>query len=343
MHNGTTITQFIIEEQRQIEGATGDFTSLLNDIVTACKVISNMVNKGELIGVLGSAESENVQGETQKKLDILTNEVFLKSNEWAGHLSAMASEEMDDIYEIPSQYPRGKYLLTFDPLDGSSNTDVNVSVGTIFSVLRCPGERVCPNTEGFLQPGVQQVAAGYALYGPSTMMVLTTGNGVNGFTLDQDIGEFILTHPNMTIPEDTREFAINASNMRHWEAPVKRYVDEALAGKEGVRGEDFNMRWIASMVAEVHRILTRGGIFMYPIDAKMKANGTEGKLRLMYEANPMSMIVEQAGGASSTGRERIMEIKPQGLHQRVPVILGSRNEVERLIEYHQEADGESAA
>jgi len=343
MHNGTTITQFIIEEQRQIEGATGDFTSLLNDIVTACKVISNMVNKGELIGVLGSAESENVQGETQKKLDILTNEVFLKSNEWAGHLSAMASEEMDDIYEIPSQYPRGKYLLTFDPLDGSSNTDVNVSVGTIFSVLRCPGERVCPNTEGFLQPGVQQVAAGYALYGPSTMMVLTTGNGVNGFTLDQDIGEFILTHPNMTIPEDTREFAINASNMRHWEAPVKRYVDEALAGKEGVRGEDFNMRWIASMVAEVHRILTRGGIFMYPIDAKMKANGTEGKLRLMYEANPMSMIVEQAGGASSTGRERIMEIKPQGLHQRVPVILGSRNEVERLVAYHQEADGESAA
>jgi fructose-1,6-bisphosphatase I len=343
MHNGTTITQFIIEEQRQIEGATGDFTSLLNDIVTACKVISNMVNKGELIGVLGSAESENVQGETQKKLDILTNEVFIKSNEWAGHLSAMASEEMDEIYEIPSQYPRGKYLLTFDPLDGSSNTDVNVSVGTIFSILRCPGERVCPNTEAFLQPGVQQVAAGYALYGPSTMMVLTTGRGVNGFTLDADIGEFILTHPSMTIPEETREFAVNASNMRHWEAPVKRYVDEALAGKEGPRGEDFNMRWIASMVAEVHRILTRGGIFMYPIDAKMKANGTEGKLRLMYEANPMSMIVEQAGGASSTGRERIMELKPKALHQRVPVILGSKNEVERLVEYHKEADSDAAA
>ena len=343
MHNGTTITQFIIEEQRQIEGATGDFTSLLNDIVTACKVISNMVNKGELIGVLGSAGSENVQGETQKKLDILTNEVFINSNQWAGHLSAMASEEMDEIYEIPSQYPRGKYLLTFDPLDGSSNTDVNVSVGTIFSILRCPGERVCPNTDAFLQPGMQQVAAGYALYGPSTMMVLTTGRGVNGFTLDADIGEFILTHPDMTIPEDTREFAVNASNMRHWEAPVKRYVDEALAGKEGPRGEDFNMRWIASMVAEVHRILTRGGIFMYPIDAKMKANGTEGKLRLMYEANPMSMIVEQAGGASSTGRERIMELKPKALHQRVPVILGSKNEVERLVEYHKEADSDAAA
>ena len=336
MHNGTTITQFIIEEQRKIEGATGDFTSLLNDIVTACKVISNLVNKGELIGVLGSAGSENVQGETQKKLDIITNEVFLKSNEWAGHLSAMASEEMDEIYEIPGRYPRGKYLLTFDPLDGSSNTDVNVSVGTIFSILRCPGERVCPNLDAFLQPGAQQVAAGYALYGPSTMMVLTTGNGVNGFTLDQDIGEFILTHPNMTIPEKTREFAINASNMRFWEPPVKRYVEDCLAGAEGTRGEDFNMRWIASMVAEVHRILTRGGIFMYPIDDKMKAKGGEGKLRLMYEANPMSFIVEQAGGASSTGRARIMELKPRDLHQRVPVILGSREEVERLVRYHAE-------
>lgn len=341
MHNGTTITQFIIEEQRKIEGATGDFTSLLNDIVTACKVISNMVNKGELIGVLGSAGSENVQGETQKKLDILTNEVFLRSNEWAGHLSAMASEEMDEIYEIPGQYPRGKYLLTFDPLDGSSNTDVNVSVGTIFSILRCPGERVCPNLAAFMQPGVQQVAAGYALYGPSTMMVLTTGNGVNGFTLDQDIGEFILTHPDMTIPADTREFAINASNMRFWEAPVQRYVDECLAGTEGPRGEDFNMRWIASMVAEVHRILTRGGIFMYPVDDKMKATGTEGKLRLMYEANPMSFIVEQAGGASSTGRERIMEIAPRDLHQRVPVILGSKNEVERVVGYHAETAAEA--
>jgi len=342
MHNGTTITQFIIEEQRKIEGATGDLTSLLNDIVTACKVISNMVNKGELIGVLGSAGSENVQGETQKKLDILTNEVFLRSNEWAGHLSAMASEEMDEIYEIPGQYPRGKYLLTFDPLDGSSNTDVNVSVGTIFSILRCPGERVCPNLDAFLQPGLQQVAAGYALYGPSTMMVLTTGNGVNGFTLDQDIGEFILTHRNMTIPADTQEFAINASNLRHWEKPVQHYVEECLAGVDGRRNKDFNMRWIASMVAEVHRILTRGGIFMYPIDGKMKANGTEGKLRLMYEANPMSFIVEQAGGASSTGRERIMEIAPKSLHQRVPVILGSKNEVERVAAYHH-AEGAAEA
>ena len=216
-------------------------------------------------------------------------------------------------------------------------------MGTIFSILRCKGDCENATEKDFLQAGTEQVCAGYALYGPSTMLVLTTGQGVNGFTLDMNIGEFILTHPNMTIPADTREFAINASNMRHWEAPVKRYVDECLAGKEGARGEDFNMRWVASMVAEVHRILTRGGIFMYPMDEKMKAKGGTGKLRLMYEANPMSFIVEQAGGASWTGRERIMEIQPEKLHQRVPVILGSKNEVERVVAYHKESDAEAAA
>jgi fructose-1,6-bisphosphatase I len=328
-----SLTQFIIEEQRHIQGATGDFTSLLNDIVTACKQISSLVNKGALVGVLGSAESENVQGETQKKLDVISNEIFLETNEWAGHLAAMASEEMDDIYHIPSRYPRGKYLLTFDPLDGSSNIDVNVSVGTIFSILRCQDSCTNPTAEAFLQPGTQQVCAGYAIYGPSTMMVLTTGHGVNGFTLDPNIGEFVLTHPSITIPADTKEFAINASNMRFWEAPVQRYVDECLAGKTGPREKDFNMRWVASMVAEVHRILTRGGVFMYPVDSKMKEKG--GKLRIMYEANPMSFIIEQAGGASSTGRERIMEIQPTNLHQRVPVILGSKSEVERIVSYHK--------
>jgi fructose-1,6-bisphosphatase I len=336
MHNGTTITQFIIEEQRRIAGATGDFTSLLNDIVTACKVISHYVNHGALVGVLGSAGSENIQGETQKKLDILSNEVFIKSNEWAGHLAAMASEEMDEIYPIPAGKPRGKYLLTFDPLDGSSNIDVNVSVGTIFSILRCAGSCQHPSEQDFLQAGTQQVAAGYALYGPSTMMVLTSGNGVNGFTLDQNIGEFILTPPRMQLPADTREFAINVSNMRFWEPPVRRYVQECLDGKEGPRGADFNMRWIASMVAEVHRILTRGGVFMYPMDSKMKAKDLGGKLRLLYEANPMSFIVEQAGGGSITGTSRIMELQPESLHQRVPVILGSRNEVERILAYHRE-------
>jgi len=334
MHIGETITQFIIEEQRRV-GGNGDFTALLNDVFTSCKAISGAVNKGDLIGVLGSAESENVQGETQKKLDIISNDMMINANIWGGHLAAMASEEMDDIYEIPSKYPRGKYLLVFDPLDGSSNIDVNISVGTIFSILRCADGVENPTAEDFMQPGTKQVCAGYALYGPSTMMVMTTGHGVNAFTLDQGVGEFILTQKDMQIPEDTQEFAINASNMRFWEAPVKRYVDECLAGVEGdARDKNFNMRWVASMVAEVHRILTRGGIFLYPKDTKDPSKA--GKLRLMYEANPMSMIVEQAGGLSSTGRERILDIQPEGLHQRVPVILGSKNEVERVVSYHND-------
>ena len=331
---GQTVTQYIIEEQRRV-GATGNFTSVLNDTLTAIKNISSAVNKGALIGVLGSAGSENVQGETQKKLDIITNDMMIEANVWGGHLTAMASEEMEDIYKIPAQYPRGKYLIVFDPLDGSSNIDINISVGTIFSILHCPEGVTDPTAEDFLQPGTKQVCAGYALYGPSTMLVMTTGHGVNAFTLDQSVGEFVLTYPDMKIPEETREFAINTSNMRFWEPPMKRYVDECLAGQEGPRGENFNMRWIASMVAEVHRILTRGGIFMYPKDKKDPSKA--GKLRLMYEANPMSFIVEQAGGACSTGYERIMDIQPTDLHQRVPVILGSKNEVNRVVSYHQEA------
>lgn len=329
------LIQFIIEEERHIPGATGDFTDLLGDITIACKKIAHAVNKGALIGVLGSAGSENIQGETQKKLDVITNDIFIAENEWGGHLAAMASEEMDEIYPIPAKYPKGKYLLTFDPLDGSSNIDVNISVGTIFSILRCPEGVTNPTAADFMQPGTKQVCAGYALYGPSTMLVITTGNGVNGFTLDNDIGEFMLTHPKMTIPADTQEFAINMSNRRYWEEPVQRYVEECVKGKDGGREKNFNMRWVASMVAEVHRILTRGGIFMYPFDTKEP--GKAGKLRLMYEANPMSFIVEQAGGMSSTGRERIMELKPNGLHQRVPVILGSKNEVERVVGYHKGA------
>lgn len=328
-----SLIQFIIEEQRTIPGASGDFTGLLSDVISACKQIAHDVNKGALIGVLGSAGSENVQGETQKKLDIITNDVFIKANEWSGHLAGMASEEMDDIYPIPAQYPRGKYLITFDPLDGSSNIDVNISVGTIFSILLCPEGVTNPTAEDFLQPGTKQVCAGYALYGPNTMMVLTTGNGVNGFTLDRDVGDFFLTHPAMQIPADTQEFAINMSNQRYWEEPVQRYVDECIKGLDGGREKNFNMRWVASMVAEVHRILTRGGIFMYPFDTKDPAKA--GKLRLLYEANPMSFIVEQAGGVCSTGRERIMELQPVGLHQRVPVILGSKNEVDRLVGYHK--------
>jgi fructose-1,6-bisphosphatase I len=328
-----TLTQFIIEEQRHVH-ASGDFSGLLNDIATACKVISNAVSKGALIGVLGSAGEENVQGEVQKKLDVISNDVMIKSNEWAGHLSAMASEEMDDIYPIANPSMRGKYLLVFDPLDGSSNIDVNITVGTIFSILRSPNPGGDAKMEDFLQPGTQQVCAGFALYGPSTLLVITTGHGVNGFTLDREVGEFILTHPAMQIPADTQEFAINASNERFWEWPVKRYVDECLAGKTGPRGKDFNMRWIASMVAETYRILTRGGVFMYPKDTKDASK--PGRLRLLYEANPVGFIVEQAGGKCTTGLERMLDVQPTSLHQRVPLIFGSINEVERIERYHAE-------
>jgi fructose-1,6-bisphosphatase I len=334
MTNKVSLTQFIIEQQRGLPDASGAFSSLLNNIVTACKEISHLVNRGNLVGVLGSAESENVQGEVQKKLDVITNDIMVNALNWTGHLAGMASEEVDDIIAIPAQYPKGKYLALFDPLDGSSNIDVNLAVGTIFSILHCR-EGIEPTVEDFLIKGVEQVCAGFVLYGPSTMMVLTTGHGVNGFTLDQDIGEFILTHPAMRIPEETTEFAINMSNQRFWEPPVKRYIDECLQGIEGPRGKNFNMRWIASLVAEVYRILTRGGVFLYPSD--LRDSSKPGRLRLMYEANPMAFIMEQAGGACSTGFERILEITPTHIHQRVPLILGSKNEVERIVAYHQES------
>ncbi|MBL1263196.1 class 1 fructose-bisphosphatase [Candidatus Methylomicrobium oryzae] len=333
MANKVTMTQFLIEQQREHPGTSGTFTMLLNDIVTACKQISHKVNRGNLIGVLGSAESENVQGEVQKKLDIITNEIMVEALDWTGHLAGMLSEEVDEPIKIPPQYPKGKYLVLFDPLDGSSNIDINLTVGTIFSILRCR-EGVDAEPEDFLRKGAEQVCAGFVLYGPSTMMVLTTGHGVNGFTLDQDIGEFILTHRNMTIPEDTGEFAINMSNQRFWEEPVRRYIDECVQGTDGPRGKNFNMRWIASLVAEVYRILTRGGVFLYPYDSRDPKKPY--KLRLLYEANPVAFIVEQAGGACTTGRERMLDVKPQSLHQRVPVILGSKNEVERIVKYHLE-------
>lgn len=331
-----SLTQFLIEEQRQYGAINADLRLLIEVVASACKHISIAVGKGALGGVLGSAGIENVQGEAQKKLDVISNEILLEANAWGGHLAACASEEMEDPHPIPDAYPKGNYLLLFDPLDGSSNIDVNISVGTIFSVLHCPDDVCRPSAEHFLQPGSAQVAAGYCVYGPSTMLVLTTGHGVHAFTLDRELGSFMLTARNLTIPADTKEFAINLSNRRHWQAPMRRYIDELLAGSEGPRGKDFNMRWVASMVADVHRILTRGGIFIYPIDAKTALQG--GKLRLMYEANPMALIVEQANGAATTGRERILDIQPTRLHQRVPVFLGSRNEVEMVTRYHQDAD-----
>jgi fructose-1,6-bisphosphatase I len=331
--NITTLTQFIIEQQRKSPDASGDFTLLLNDIAAACKRISHTVNRGAMNGLLGSADSENVQGETQKQLDIITNDIMVEALEWTGHLAGMASEEIDDPISIPKQYPKGKYLALFDPLDGSSNIDVNLTVGTIFSILKTE-EGVEPTLADFLQKGTEQVCAGFVLYGPSTMMILTTGQGVNGFTLDQDVGEFVLTHRNMTIPQDAQEFSINMSNQRFWEAPMQRYIEECMQGETGPRGKDFNMRWVASMVAEVYRILTRGGIFMYPYDNRDP--NKPGKLRLMYEANPMGFIIEQAGGVCSTAYERILDVQPTSIHQRVPVILGSKNEVERVISYHQQ-------
>jgi fructose-1,6-bisphosphatase I len=329
-----SLTQYLVELQREKGMIPGELRLLLEVVARACKRISLAVSKGDLAGIIGAAGSDNVQGEAQQKLDVIANETLLEANEWGGHLAAMASEEMETFYQIPNRYPRGEFLLLFDPLDGSSNIDVNVSIGTIFSVLRLPEGVDEPTEEHFLQPGTKQLAAGYAVYGPSTLLVLTVGDGVAKFTLDRETGSWTMTGNHLRIPEDTKEFAINASNMRHWEPPVKRYVDEMLAGKTGVRGKDFNMRWVASMVADVHRIITRGGVFMYPRDAREP--GKPGKLRLMYEANPMSFLIEQAGGAATNGLQRMLDVQPRELHERVAVFLGSKNEVERVTRYHRE-------
>ncbi len=333
----TSLTRFLIEEQHA-QRINADLRQLVAVVARACTSISIAVSKGALGGVLGDAGTGNVQGEAQKKLDVISNEILLEANAWGGHLAACASEEMDHSQRVPSEYPQGDFLLLFDPLDGSSNIDVNVSVGTIFSVLRAPKGVDNPGDEHFLQAGTQQVAAGYCIYGPSTMLVLTVGHGTHAFTLDRETGEFVLTQRGMQVPADTQEFAINMSNQRHWEAPMQGYVADLLAGKEGARGKNFNMRWIASMVADVHRILTRGGIFIYPWDKKDPTKA--GKLRLMYEANPMSLLVEQAGGAATNGRERILDIAPDQLHQRVPVFLGSKNEVAEATRYHTEYDAQ---
>jgi fructose-1,6-bisphosphatase len=323
-----TLTRHTIEAEHRHPDSTGDFSGLLNAVSTAVKMIANQVNKGALVG----AAARNEHGEVRKRLGVISNEILIGQTEWAGHLAAMASEEITGIYPVPARYRRGKYLLVFDPLDGSGDIDVNMCAGTIFSVLRSPRPGVQPQAADFLQPGTEQVCAGFALYGPSTMLVLTTGDGVDGFTLDRDIGAFVLTHPKMRIPTETSEFAINSSNERFWEPPVRRYVSECLAGRTGPRGKDFTMRWIASLVAEAFRILSRGGVFLYPADSK----DLPGRLRLMYEGNPIAFIIEQAGGLASTGRERLMEVVPQDLHQKVPVIFGSRAEVELIERYHRD-------
>lgn len=326
-----SLVEFLIEERKAHEGASGNFNGLILEVARACKIISKLVAAGELGGVLGSAGTENVQGESQKKLDVRSEEVFRRTLLRAGRVAGMVSEETEEPILLPEGLERGSYLLLFDPLDGSSNIDVNVSVGSIFSVVRAPRPGETPTPEDFLQRGVDQVAAGYAIYGPSTMLVLTVGTGVHGFTLDPSIGEFVLTHPDMRIPESTREFAINASNSRFWEPAVRRYVDECLEGENGPRGKDFNMRWVASLVAEAHRILVRGGVFLYPRDTRR-----DGRLRLLYEANPIAFVIEQAGGAASSGHARMLDVQPEALHQRIGFIFGTREEVERIDAYHRE-------
>ncbi|MFA5522569.1 MAG: class 1 fructose-bisphosphatase [Castellaniella sp.] len=305
--------------------------SLIQTVADTCRSISTRVAQGALGGVLGSEGTENVQGEIQKKLDVLANDMLLEACAGNPAIRALASEEMPDMQPLAHADADG-YLLLFDPLDGSSNIDVNVSIGTIFSVLDAPAGREV-RTADFLQAGTAQRAAGYAIYGPQTLLVLSLGDGVSMFTLEPGSGEWLLTQSGVRIPEKTREFAINMSNRRHWEAPVGRFIDECLAGSEGPLKEDWNMRWVASMVADVHRILSRGGVFMYPRDQRPAVR--QGKLRLMYEANPMAFLVEQAGGAAIDGGTRIMTLTPGGLHQRTGVILGSHEAVARLQGYHR--------
>ncbi|EGJ61586.1 fructose-1,6-bisphosphatase [Acinetobacter baumannii 6013150] len=319
-----TLSQFLQQEKGNL---TPELAQVIDTIAATCKTIDQALQKGALAGILGSAGNENVQGETQKKLDVISNDYLIDALKVHPHVGGLASEELDDF--TPAQ-ENGEYLVLFDPLDGSSNIDINMCVGTIFSIL--PAKNAITQAQDFMQAGTQQVAAGYVLYGPSTMMALTVGNGVAFFTLDPVTQTFLLTTENVQVSADTQEFAINASNQRHWEQPVKQYIEELLAGKTSVREKDFNMRWVACMVGDVHRILCRGGIFLYPYDLKDPKKA--GRLRLMYEANPMSMLIEQAGGASTTGRVRILEIEPTELHQRVPVIIGSKNEVERVTSYH---------
>ncbi len=331
MQIGTTLSQYLIEQQRQFPQATGEFTLLVNDITVACKTIAAAVKRGQLAGILGSAGTGNVQGEEQKKLDVIANDLFIESNIWRGHVAGMASEEMEGIYHIPEEYPRGKYLLLFDPLDGSSNIDVNGPIGTIFSILDSPSSH--PKLEDFLQTGRKQICAGYCIYGPATMMVISIGYGVHGFTLDPNLGEFLLTHPDMRIPVSTNEYCINHSNRLVWEPPMLNYVKACEAGELGERKKHYTMRWVGAMVMDIHRLLTKGGMFAYPMDEKIRPRG--GRLRLMYEANPLGFLVEQAGGIATTGYQPILDVIPQELHQRVPVIMGSQEELEWIIDAHQ--------
>jgi len=334
MQQALTLDQFLEQQLAGDSDSGSDLRALLADIAKACIELSDLVRRGELAGVLGAAGQENVQGEEQKKLDIIANDVFIEMTEGTGRLAGLASEEMDHHYPIPADLSRGRYLLTFDPLDGSSNIDVNGATGTIFSITEHQSDTP-PVDADFLQSGRRQACAGYCLYSSASMLVITLGDGVAGFTLDNNRSAFVLTHPNMCVPVATNEFAINAAYSEHWQAPVKRYIAECVAGQAGPIGKAFNMRWAGSMVGDIHRILCRGGIFMYPLDERMIKADKTGKLRLLYEANPMGMLIEQAGGMAHTGLNAILDIEPVDLHQRVPVIMGSKEEVQRVVSYHE--------
>ena len=334
MHLGRPTLQEFLAEPSGGGHAPPQLAALLQDVASATIAIARMTTRGALGGFLGAHGARNVHGETQQRLDVLAHEVMLEHGTRSGSVAAVVSEELEQPQILHSP-DSARYLLVVDPLDGSSNIDVNLSVGTIFSVLERPRGPALVLGD-FLQAGHRQVAAGYAIYGPSTMLVMTLGHGTHGFTLDRERGAFTLTHPELRIADDTHEFAINTSNARFWEAPVQRYVGECQAGHSGARGRDFNMRWIASLVAEAHRILMRGGVFLYPRDHKQPQKA--GRLRLLYEANPVAWLIEQAGGSASTGRERLLDVAPTDPHQRVPVIFGSRHEVERIERYHHEHD-----
>ncbi len=315
-----------LNSQLQQDGAPLELILLIRTLLAACKEISFRVSQGALAGVLGSTLSENVQGETQKKLDVISNQILKDILSESGYVKAISSEEEEHVVPCAKD---GNYLVSFDPLDGSSNTEINSLIGTIFSIAHAPQWMEADDPSAFLQPGTQMVAAGYVLYGPSTMLAMTTGRGTHLYTLDKTHGGFLLTKDNIKVPEQTSEFAINTSNARHWEEPIQNYINDLLAGSDGPRGKDYNMRWVAAMVGDIHRVLCRGGIFMYPFDKRNPK--IPGKLRLLYEANPMAFLMEQAGGLADTGEGRILEVMPTEIHQRVPVIIGSKEEVEMCV------------
>jgi fructose-1,6-bisphosphatase I len=325
---GWTLDRHILERQRKIPGASGDFTGLFQAIALAGRVIASKVQKAGLADVLGATGAVNVQGETVQKLDDLANNVLVRCVEAGGHVCVMASEENDEIIPIPAGYPHGKYVLMFDPLDGSSNIDVNISIGTIFSIHRRVTESGPGTAADCLQAGSKQVAAGYVIYGSSTMLVYTTGDGVHGFTLDPLVGEFFLSHENIKIPASAPTYSINEGNQSRWEPGVRAWVD-AVKGKGGIGGKPYGQRYVGTLVADFHRTLLRGGIFAYPGDTK----SPEGKLRLLYEAAPMAFIAEAAGGAASTGKKRILDVEPTGLHMRVPLFIGSKDEVALALKH----------